>query len=128
MTPQAPISDRPSIEQAPQAAPQQPIAPQPTPPIWQPAPPAGWYPPQVMPPQQQHYFTPTPAQRLGLAVASLALLIPLFAIAVGVISTLVSEITTGVAVTAGLILAALVCFTVVAVNVVFNYDLIRRQR
>lgn len=130
MTPQAPTNDRPPIEQTPQGAPQQqrPIMPQPTPPVWQPVPPDGWYPPPVMPPQQQRYFTPTPAQRLGLAVASLALLIPLFAIAVGIISPLVREITAGLAVTVGLILAAFVCLTVVGVNVIFNYDLLRRQR
>lgn len=126
MTPQAPITDRPPIEQTPQQ--QQPIAPQPIPPVWQSSPPAGWYSPQVMPPQQQRDFAPTPAQRLGMAIASLALLIPLLAIAVGVISTLENQITADVAVTAGLILAALVCFTVVAVNVVFNFDVIRRQR
>lgn len=130
MTPQAPTNDRPPIEQTPQGAPQQqrPIMPPPTPPVWQPVPPDGWYPPPVMPPQQQRYFTPTPAQRLGLAVASLALLIPLFAIAVGIISPLVREITAGLAVTVGLILAAFVCLTVVGVNVIFNYDLLRRQR
>lgn len=125
MTPQAPILERPPVEQtAPPVSSQS--APQP--PVYQPPiPPAGWYVPQVVP-AQQHYLIPSAGQRLGLAIASIAMLIPLSAIALGTIATLLPNVAAGVSVATGLIALALVCFAVVAVNIAFNFDLIRPKR
>lgn len=71
---------------------------------------------------------PTGGQRLGLAIASLALLIPLFALASNVAVSLMPYVPSGVAVTLGLIATALICVTVVAVNLLFNWDIIGRKR
>lgn len=78
-------------------------------------------------PQAQYLFA-NPGQRMGLAIASLALLIPLIAIATGAITNLMPYMAAGVAITLGLVAAAFVCLTVIAVNVVFNFDLIRGRR
>jgi hypothetical protein len=77
---------------------------------------------------QAQYVLANPGQRLGLAIASLALLIPLLAIAIGIITNLMPYAAAGVAITVGLVAAAFVCLTVIAVNVVFNFDLIRGKR
>ena len=104
----------------------------PEPPVQPGMPPAGWYAPPynaqpVMPPRQQ-YYRPTGAQRVGVAIASVALLIPLLAISLGIITTLIPYVSAGIAATIGLIAAALVCLAVVCVNVSFNFDVLRERR
>lgn len=142
-TPPSPSpSQAPTIDQMPaqdaRFVPSQP-GPAPTPPMppvtpSQPAmPPAGWYVPpygtqQVVPSQQQQFFRPTGAQRVGVAIASVALLIPLLAIAIGTMTSLIPYVAAGVAITGGLIAVALVCAAVVAVNIAFNFDLFRQRR
>ncbi len=135
-TPQAPLSEQPAagqepaqqpIQQAPiQQAPiqQQPMQP---PSAWRPVPPVGGYVAPTLP-TQAVYMQPTSGQRLGLAIASLALLIPLLAIAVGVITNLMPYVAAGVAITVGLIAVALVCLLVVAVNILFSWDILRQKR
>lgn len=96
-------------------------------------PPAGWYIPSygtqpVIQPQQQLLYRPTGGQRVGVAVASIALLIPLVAIALSTMTSLMPYVTAGVAVSAGLIAVALICLAVVVVNIAFNFDLIRPKQ
>lgn len=74
------------------------------------------------------FLTPTGGQRLGLAIASLALLIPLLAIALGVMTNLMTYVAAGVAITVGMIATALVCLAVIAVNVIFNWDALNRRQ
>ena len=130
-TPEAPINEQPAQLQQPMQAPvQQPIQQQPVQqqqPMWRPAaPPMGVYAPA--PPTQAAYLTPTGGQRMGLAIASLALLIPLLAIASGVMTSLLAHVASGVAITIGLIAITLVCLVVVAINVLFNWDILSRRR
>jgi Kef-type K+ transport system membrane component KefB len=66
--------------------------------------------------------------RLVLAIVSITLFIPLLAIGVGSMTALASLVTPSVAVTVGLIIVALVVVTVVSVNLLFNYDLLRSRR
>lgn len=100
-----------------------------TAPIWQTAPVGGYMPPmQPMPAPRIEQTTPTGSQRLGLAIASLALLIPLLAIAIGTMTNLIPFVSAGVAITIGLIAAAMVCLVVVAVNVLYNLDQFRTKR
>lgn len=142
--PEAPISEQPAQQQQPQQPMQQPLqAPAQQPlqqqpiqqqqqfppqqPMWRPAaPPMGVYAPAPM--TQAAYLTPTGGQRMGLAIASLALLIPLLAIASGVMTGLLDRVASGVAITIGLIAITLVCLVVVAVNVLFNWDILSRKR
>lgn len=143
-TPQTPINEQPSagqepvqqpaqqpIQQAPmpqQPMPQQqpvPRQPMPQPNMYQPAPQMSSY---VAPASQAMALTPTSGQRLGLAVASLALLIPLLAIAIGVMTNLMPYVTAGVAITIGMFAVTLVCLVVVAVNILFNWDTLRPRR
>ena len=147
-TPQAPINERSPIgqggttpaQQQPlpqpplqQPLPQQPLPQQPLPQQPLPQPPYAWQPapPQMSgyaPVPQAAYMMPSSGQRMGLAIASLALLIPLFALAIGVINTLLPNVTAGVAITVGLIAMAFVCLVVVALNLLFNWDLLSRRR
>ena len=125
--PEAPIREQPA--QAQPIPPQQPVQQQPIlpQPMWRPtAPPMGVYAPA--PPAQAAYLAPTGGQRLGLAIASLALLIPLLAIASGVMTSLMPYVVAGVAITIGLIAITLVCLVVVAVNVLFNWDILSHKR
>lgn len=133
-TPQAPTIDQ-MPAQDPRFAPSQP-GPAPIPPVppsQSAMPPAAWYVPpygaqQVIPSQQQQLFRPTGAQRVGVAIASVALLIPLLAIAIGTMTSLIPYVSAGVAITGGLIGVALVCAAVVAVNIAFNFDLLRQRK
>ena len=125
--PQQPVQQQPVQQQPMQQQPvqQQPILPQQ--PMWRPtAPPMGVYAPA--PATQAAYLAPTGGQRLGLAIASLALLIPLLAIASGVMTSLMPYVVAGVAITIGLIAITLVCLVVVAVNVLFNWDILSHKR
>ena len=144
MIPTTPTPQAPSAEQTPvpearfttgQPAqtpmPQAPSAPV-APPMQQAAPPAGWYAApysarEVLPAQQQQAFRPTGPQRATVAIASVALLIPLLAIAIGTMTSLIQYVSAGVAITTGLIAVALVCVAVVAVNVAFNFDIMRQR-
>ena len=136
-TPQTPISEQPAGQEPvpqpmPQPMPQAPIQQQmpqqmQQPNVWRPVPPMGGY--MAPAPNSQAYFLqPTGGQRLGLAIASLALLIPLLAIAIGVITNLMPYVVAGVAITVGLIAVTLVCLVVIAVNVLFNWDVLRPKR
>ncbi len=137
-TPQAPINEQAPIGQGGTAPAQQqplpqPLLQQPLPQQPLPQPPYAWQPapPQMRgyaPVPQAAYMTPSSGQRMGLAIASLALLIPLFAISIGVINTLLPNVTAGVAITVGLIAMAFVCLVVVALNLLFNWDLLSRRR
>ena len=135
--PEAPINEQPAQLQQPVQQPmqapvqqpvQQPMQQQPIQqqqPMWRPAaPPMGVY----APPTQAAYLTPTGGQRMGLAIASLALLIPLLAIASGVMTSLLAHVASSVAITIGLIAITLVCLVVVAINVLFNWDILSRRR
>lgn len=132
--PQAPIVEQSPAQEARSTSSQPGPAPIPSIPPIQPAmPPSGWYIPpygaqQVMPSQQQQFFRPTGAQRVGVAIASVALLIPLLAIAIGTMTSLIQYVPAGIAITAGLIAAALVCMAVVAVNVAFNFDMFSQRK
>lgn len=139
-TPQAPSpNESPAREPLPtpaQTAPQQPIpqtapiAGAPTPYGYAPGYPAGYVPRYQMAPtpSQASYLTPTGGQRMGLAIASLALLIPLFAIASGLATNLMRYVPSGVAIAMGLIASALVCATVVVINLLFNWDMLNHKR
>ncbi len=139
-TPQAPPPDEaharepaPSLTETP---PQQQTTPQPVsvtgaqgPYGYAPGYPAGYAPRYPMAPvSQASFLTPTGGQRLGLAIASLALLIPLFAIAINLMTDLMPYVAAGFAIAVGLIASALVCATVVVVNLLFNWDVISRKR
>ncbi len=65
---------------------------------------------------------------MGLAIASLALMIPLIAIALGIMTSLMQYVASGVAITVGVFAFTLVCLTVFAVNLLFNWDALRRRR
>lgn len=67
-------------------------------------------------------------QRLSLAIASLALMIPLIAIVVNFPVSLGTMISAGLAISTGLIGVALIALAVVGVNIAFNFDLLRRRR
>ena len=135
-TPQTPLPEQPVTEQQPVQQPvQQPIqqaAPQPTPQpvpqprVWQPMPPVAGY-GTVAPPAQAAYTQPSSGQRMGLAIASLALMIPLIAIALGIMSSLMPYVAAGAAVAIGLFAFTLVCLTVIAVNILFNWESMRRR-
>lgn len=144
MTSQAPMTERSTVEQpqapmsvpvgAPPSAP--PVSPAAAPiagytgpaigPMAGPAP--GWYPVPVAAPQPARPTVPSPAMRLGLAIVSLVLFIPLLAIGIGSVSILANVVAPWVALTVGLIIAALVVLTIVAINLVFNYDLLKPGR
>lgn len=145
-TPQTPLPEQPTTGQEAQQPVQQPIpqqvqqpmpqtlqqpvpqAPVQQPNVWQPMPPMGGYGTVAPPISQAAYMQPTGGQRMGLAIASLALMIPLIAIALGIMSSLMPYVASGVAVTVGLFAFTLVCLTVVAVNALFNWDAMRRRR
>jgi len=116
---------QPIQQQAPMQQPLQQPMPQPN--VWRPAPPMGGY-MAPAPTSQAYFLQPTGGQRLGLAIASLALLIPLLAIAIGVMTSLMPYVAAGVAITVGLIAVTLVCLVVIAVNVLFNWDVLRPKR
>lgn len=130
-TPQTPLPEQPVTEQQPvqqpiqQAVPQPARQPLPQPYAWQPLPPMAGY-GTVAPPAQAVSAHPTSGQRMGLAIASLALLIPLIAIALGVMTSLMQYVAAGAAIAVGLFAFTLVCLTVIAVNVLFNWDGRRR--
>lgn len=129
VTPNAPVMERSSAN--PSSVPPMEHPPLMTPPVWQtPAPPPyGWqapYPPSWQ--QAAPHYEPSAGQRLALAIVSLALMIPLSAIAIG-IATPLAEATTGWAgILVGMLAFLLVCAAVVGVNVVFNFDLLRSVR
>ncbi|MDE3229185.1 MAG: hypothetical protein KGO05_04840 [Chloroflexota bacterium] len=123
-TPQTPLPEQPTTEQQPvqqsvQQQPQQPRA-------WQPLPPMAGY-GIVAPSAQAGYMQPSSAQRMGLAIASLALMIPLIAIALGIMTSLMPYVAAGAAIAVGLFAFTLVCLTVIAVNVLFNWEGMRRR-
>jgi hypothetical protein len=66
--------------------------------------------------------------RLGLAIASVALFIPLLALGIGTMTALANLVAPGVAVTVGLLIVALIVLMIVAVNLLFNYDLLKPRR
>ncbi len=136
MTPQTPLMDRPMVEQpqAPAAAPigapvagytGQAIGPMA-------GAPSGWYAvPAAAPvaaPKPAAQMMPSPGMRLGLAIASVALYIPLLALGIGAITTLAGLVEAGVAVTVGLIIVAISALMVVAVNLLFNADILFPRR
>lgn len=127
MTPQAPIQERPIVEQ-----PIPPITPPYTPPAnpWQAAPQGAWQPAPVYTPRPAPMPTlvPTAAQRLALAIVSLALMIPLVAITINFASPMSGVVPVWVGVTAGLIGLLLLGLVVLGVNIVFNWDLLRSKR
>ncbi len=145
MTSQPPLMERPTVAQPAVNAPQMPP---PTAPLRAPMPPAtapvagytgpaigptagpvpGWYPVPVATPQPVPQSIPSPAMRLGLAIASIALFIPLLALGIGAMTALADLVAPGVAVTVGLIIVALVALTIVAVNLMFNVDIQRPRR
>lgn len=87
-------------------------------------------PPYVPPPvpMPATALVPTAAQRLGLAIASLALFIPLLAIAISIAQPLATVIPGWLSLLAALMSVTIVSLTVVAVNVIFNLDALRRRR
>jgi hypothetical protein len=89
--------------------------------------PSGWYAAPVAAPQPARAMTPSPAMRLGLAIVSLVLFIPLLAIGVGSITALAGVVAPWVALTVGLIIVALVILTIVGINLLFNYDVLRSR-
>ena len=89
--------------------------------------PSGWYAAPAAAPQPARATTPSPAMRLGLAIVSLVLFIPLLAIGVGSISTLAGVVAPWVALTVGLIIVALVILTIVGINLLFSYDVLRSR-
>ncbi|HEU0026819.1 MAG TPA: hypothetical protein VFQ25_06845 [Ktedonobacterales bacterium] len=89
--------------------------------------PSGWYATQPATPQPARSMIPSPAMRLGLAIVSLVLFIPLLAIGIGSVSTLAGVVAPWVALTVGLIIVALVILTIVAINLLFNYDVLRSR-
>lgn len=136
-TPEAPIVEQTPAQEARRAPAEPGAAPMPPAPVMPPAqqgmPYAGWYAQPygaqpVVPSQQQQYFRPTGSQRVGVAIASIALLIPLLAIAIGTMTSLIQYVSAGIAITGGLIAVALVCLAVVAINVAFNFDMLRRTK
>lgn len=148
MTPQIPTMERPAVEQplapvgapigvpigAPASAPAMPPATAPITGYTGPAigpmagPVPGWYPVPVAAPQPVPQSVPSPAMRLGLAIASIALFIPLLALGIGSMTVLAELVAPGVAVTVGLIIVALVALTIVAVNLMFNTSGSQRPR
>lgn len=149
-TPQTPLPEQPTTGQEAQQPVQQPMpqqvqqpvqqpmpqtlqqplpqAPMQQPNVWQPMPPIGGYGTVAPPISQAAYLQPTGGQRMGLAIASLALMIPLIAIALGITTSLMQYVASGVAVAVGLFAFTLVCLTVIAVNALFNWDAMRRRR
>ena len=126
MSPQTPVLERPPVAASQPAMNRPPVAPQaawPTPPPapydWQPVP--GY--PTPRPPE-----VPTSGQRLGLAIVTLLLMIPLVSIVLG--TTLSSSIPVpgGWALAAALLGVTLVSAAAVAINVVFNFDILRPRR
>lgn len=138
MTPQAPLMDRPAVEQ-PQTQPGAPVT-LPPPPATAPIagyggpvagqtfiPQSGWYGAPAVPRPAPSPFV-SPGMRLALAITSMALFIPLLAISLGVISSLATLTAPGVAITIGLVLVGLVAGTIVAINLVFNADQLGLRR
>ncbi len=142
MTPQTPLMDRPAVEQPPVGAPTgAPVSAPPMPPATAPivgqtgptfgpmaGPVPGWYPVPVPAPQPASQTVPSAAMRLGLAIASIALFIPLLALGIGAMTSLAELVAPGVAVVVGLIIVALIALTIVAVNLMFNFDMLRPRR
>ncbi len=120
MTPQAPAPERPQVE--PSATPTPPPYPPPySPPPWQPA-----YRPAPAPaPSPVESATPSAGQRLALAIVSLALLIPLVAIALNFAGDFAPV---WLSVLTGLISVALLSLVVVGVNMIFNWDVLLPRR
>jgi hypothetical protein len=73
-------------------------------------------------------IVPTAAQRMGLAITSLALFIPLVAILLDFVAPVAGLVPVGLGVAAGLIGVLLLGLVVVGVNVVFNWDVLRPKR
>lgn len=129
MTPTQQAPEAPTIERmraAPAPAPQAPIRP-----VQQPLPPAGWYAapsvPPMIPPSERD-LVPSATQRMWLGIVSLLALIPLLAIALGFTTTVISYVSAGVAVFAGLLAALFVCAAVLAVNLFFALSGSRYRR
>jgi hypothetical protein len=120
MTPQAPIQERPIVEQPITPPYTPPYTPSPSP--WQPA-------PVYMPrPAPMPTTVPTAPQRLALAIVSLALMIPLVAITINFASPTSGVVPVWIGVIAGLIGLLLLGLVVLGVNIVFNWDLLRSKR
>lgn len=126
MSPQAPVFERPPIAEAqpePNRPPVTPLVPWPAP-----APsPYGW---QNVPgyPAPRAPEVATSGQRLGLAIVTLIFMVPLVSVVLGTLLTSNVLVPGGWAVAAGLIGVALVSLAAVAINVVFNFDLLRPRR
>lgn len=129
MTPESPTQERPQVQPPVQPGSQS-YMPSPVP--WQSVPAGGWAAPYMPPPAPLPVpgivQVPTPPQRLALAIASLALFIPLLAIAANIAQPLDGLIPPWLGIVAALIGILMVSLTVVAVNVVFNWDALRRKR
>jgi hypothetical protein len=115
--PPPPPPPQPQIRQQP--VPYQP-SPYPTQGWTQPAPPVYAPAPGPMYASPAERYDPLVKYRLALAIVSLALLIPLAAIAVGNVLQ--------IGAVASLIALTVICVTVIAVNAIFNSDAMRQNR
>ncbi len=131
VTSQSPVQERPPVEPAP------PPSALPTP-QWAWNPPPNALPPYPMtasigtacapPPAPMSNLVPTAAQRMGLAITSLALFIPLLAILLNFAAPSAGLVPVALGVAVGLIGVSLLGMVVVGVNVVFNWDVLRPKR
>ena len=76
--------------------------------------------PRLMAMLRNQASIPTPGQRLALAIVSIALMIPL-------ISIVTTNAILAMGLTAWLIVAGLICVTVMVVNIVFNGGIFTRR-
>ncbi len=126
MSPQTPVLERPPVATSQPAMNRQPAAPQTAWPAY-PVAPYDW---RSVPgyPASRSPDVPTAGQRLGLAIVTLVLMIPLVSIALGSVLTSDNLVPGGWALVAGLVCVALVSAAAVAINVVFNFDILRPRR
>lgn len=126
MSPQTPVLERPPIAESQPALNRPPVTPQAPWPAPAPAP-YGW---QYVPgyPAPRSLDVVTSGQRLGLAIVTLIVMVPLVSVVLGVVVNSNDLVPGGWAVAAGLIGVALVSTAAVAINVVFNFDVLRPRR
>ncbi len=74
----------------------------------------------MIPPSERD-LAPSATQRMWLGIVSLVVLVPLLGIAIGFMAILLDSVPAGVAVTVGLLVALVICASVVAVNFFFGY-------
>ena len=124
MSPQTPVLERPAPMPPAETPQRPPVTMQPS---WPAHLPYGW-PSVPQYPRQRDYTIPTAGQRLGLAITTLILMIPFIAIALGVVGTASGVVAGGWALAGGLLATLVVCLAAVAINVVFNFDILRPRR